>query len=160
MKANVIDVLMYLLENYMEEGAEFTPDEETLTDELAQAGFPKGEISKAFEWLEGLSLLREEKPTLIKQKYIGAIRHFTPMEREKIDLDCRGFLIFLEQCGVLDASTRETVIDRIMALDVPEITLDQLKWVVLMILFNHPDMEQAYPFLEDLVLENKQNKLH
>ena len=48
MKENVFDVLMYLFENYMDEGTEFQPDQEALTYELTQAGFRRGEIRKAF----------------------------------------------------------------------------------------------------------------
>ena len=55
MKESMFDVLMYLFENYMEEDTEFNPDQESLTTELSQAGFPRVEISKAFSWLEGLS---------------------------------------------------------------------------------------------------------
>ncbi len=64
MKENVFDVLMYLFENYMDEGAEFHPDQETLTTELTEAGFPRGEIHKAFHWLEGLSAVRASETTL------------------------------------------------------------------------------------------------
>ena len=53
MKENVFDVLMYLFENYMDEDPEVDQDQEALTSELTQAGFPKGEIRKAFSWLEG-----------------------------------------------------------------------------------------------------------
>ena len=60
MKENVFDVLMYLFENYMDEDPEISQDQETLSSELSQAGFPKGEINKAFTWLEGLSNLRRQ----------------------------------------------------------------------------------------------------
>ena len=60
MKENMLDVLMYLFENYMDEGPEFSPDQETLATELYQAGFPRGEINKAFSWLEDLTSLREQ----------------------------------------------------------------------------------------------------
>ena len=57
MKENMLDVLLYLFENYMIEGQEFQPDQETLSVELAQAGFADREINKAFDWLEDLSEL-------------------------------------------------------------------------------------------------------
>ena len=47
MKESMFDVLMYLFENYMEEGSEFTPDQESLVFELTEAGFPSGEIGRA-----------------------------------------------------------------------------------------------------------------
>ena len=47
-----------------------------------------------------------------------------------------------------------------MALNEEEIDLEQLKWVVLMVLFNQPDRELAYSDLEDLVFEETPPYLH
>ncbi|HAO24765.1 MAG TPA: hypothetical protein DCQ49_06630, partial [Methylophaga sp.] len=63
------------------------------------------------------------------------IRVFSESEIERLDIQCRGYLLFLEQVGVLDVETREVVIERVLALDSEEIDLEQLKWVVLMVLF-------------------------
>ena len=51
------------------------------------------------------------------------------------------------------------VIDRVMALEAEEIDLEQLKWVVLMVLFNQPGQEQAYDLLEDWVVSEKRDFL-
>jgi len=151
---------MYLFENYMDDGPEFHPDQETLTTELTQAGFPKGEINKAFSWLEGLSNQRERHATTSFKGDAGSLRYFTSQELEKLNTEARGFLLFMEQSGLLDTSTRELVIDRVMALDMEEITVDQLKWVVLMVLFNQPGQEHAFTLLEDLVFDEMQGHLH
>ena len=45
------------------------------------------------------------------------------------------------------------VIDRLCALDKPFILLEDLKWVVLMVLFNVPGSEQAYAQMEDLIFD-------
>ncbi len=160
MKENVFDVLMYLFENYMDEGTEFQPDQEALTYELTQAGFRRGEIRKAFTWLDGLSALRETGAGQPRQKTTSAIRHYTPQEQEKLDEECRGYLQFMEASGVIDPATREVVIDRLMALEADEIALDQLKWVMLLVLFNQPGQEYAYHMLEDLVFDEMQGHLH
>src|SRR5512139_495703 len=120
MKENVLDVLMYLFENYMDDGPEFSPDQESLTVELTQAGFPRSEVNKAFEWLEGLSTLRDRSdlPTGGRSQ---SLRVFSDSEQQKISLEARGFILFLERSGVLDSHTRELVIDRVMALDTDEI---------------------------------------
>jgi Smg protein len=62
--------------------------------------------------------------------------------------------------GVLSAMSRELVIERIMALDTNIIDLEQLKWIVLMVLFNLPGEETAYLWLEDMVFEATSNYLH
>ena len=158
MKENILEVLMYLFENYMNDEIEFDTDEEALRTELEQAGFHKGEISKAFLWLEGLAGLQDGTEPLALNA--ASIRIYTAEEVEKLDLNSRGFLMFLEQSGVLDHNTREMVIDRVMALESEEIDLEQLKWVVLMVLFNQPGREAAYAWMEDLVFEEMPGILH
>lgn len=159
MKENVLDVLMYLFENYMVEQVETNPDQETLKVELAEAGFARAEINKAFTWLEGLALLQENLP-LQTLRTSRSIRLFTAPELDKLGTQCRGFLLFLEQVGVLDQVNRELVIDRVMALETEEIDLPQLKWVVLMVLFNQPGQEAAFAWMEDLVFEEMSGSLH
>jgi S-adenosylmethionine:tRNA ribosyltransferase-isomerase len=46
MKENVLDVLIYLFENYMFDNDEFEPDQETLVFELGQAGFDQAMIDR------------------------------------------------------------------------------------------------------------------
>lgn len=157
MKENVLDVLMYLFENYMDDG-DFNPDQDTLTAELAEAGFPQTEINKAFSWLEDLANLRAQDYRLVART--SSTRIFTDEEGAKMNLEARGFLLFLEQSGVLDARTRELVIDRVMALETEEIDLEQLKWVILMVLFNQPGQEHAYAWVEDLVFNEAPAVLH
>ncbi|MDA8390695.1 MAG: DUF494 family protein [Gammaproteobacteria bacterium] len=160
MKENVLDVLMYLFENYMDEGPEFDPDQESLVAELSQAGFPKGEIAKAFAWLEGLAALRREDAPATAASSLKSLRIYSEQECAKMDVESRGFLLFLEQGGVIDPAARELVIDRVMALETDEIDLEQLKWVILMVLFNQPGQEQAYAWMEDLVFNEAQGALN
>jgi len=156
----VLDVLMYIFENYMDDSHEFSPDQDALLIELSQAGFPKGEINKAFDWLEELSSLRDARPAgLVLRGRTTSIRHFSQYESMKVNQTCRGQLLRLEQSGVLDSVAREIVIDRIMALESEEIDIEQLKWVVLMVLFNQPGQEQAYDLLEDWVVSEKRDFL-
>ena len=158
MKENVLDVLMYLFENYLyDEEMEVEPDEDSLRTELSAAGFRRAEIDKALSWLEGLVDLQEN---LGDQPRHQSIRLFTEPECEKLDTEARGFLLYLEQAGVLDQASREMVIDRVMALDAGEIDLDQLKWVVLMVLFNLPGQEAAFAWMEDLVFNEMAGSLH
>ncbi len=159
MKENVLDVLMYLFENYMNDDIEFDANEESLRSELVNAGFRQGEISKAFSWLEGLASL-QDRPSELPPTTARAIRVYTERECERLDLDCRGFLMFLEQTGVLGHTTREMVIDRVMALESEEIDLEHLKWVTLMVLFNQPGHEAAYAWMEDFMFEENAGVVH
>ena len=153
MKESVLDVLMYLFEHYLDEETELESDQESLRAELVNAGFPEAEIGKAFAWLEGLTIESEEGGT-VEIARVGSVRIYTTEEMGRLDTACRGFLLFLEQVRVLDGLSRELVIDRVMALEDDEIDLDQLKWVVLMVLFNQPGHETAYAWMEDLVIDH------
>ena len=159
MKQNVFDVLMYLFENYMNEESEIDQDQDVLHDALLEAGFKQNEIRKAFDWLEGLAELQDDPPSHLAVPS-SSIRLYSERECEKIDTECRGFLLFMEQMGVLDHATREMVIDRVMALEEDEVDLEQLKWVILMVLFNQPGREAAFAWMEDLVLDEAAGVLH
>jgi len=159
MKENVLDVLVYLFENYMADDLDPPEDHESLQTELRQAGFGAGEIRKAFDWLEGLTRLHGSDK-LPKLKNPAAIRIYVDEETDRIDVECRGLIMYLEEAGVLDQHSRELVIDRIMALEAEEVDSDVVKWVVLMVLFNQPVQEAAYAWMEDFVFEENFGQLH
>jgi len=154
MRENIIDVLMFLFENYVDDDLPFEHDQDTLTVELVESGFPSYEVGKAFEWLEGLA--EQQFLTPSEQPSPKSMRVYLPLECEQLNTECRGFLLFLEQVGVLDNFSRELVIDRVMALEAEDFTLEQLKWVVLMVLFNQPGQEEAFVWMEDLVYNDEE----
>lgn len=159
MKENIFEVIMYLFENYMDDNSELHTDQESLSVELKQAGFLSSEISKAFDWLEGLVSLKEKTlPHAMPNKL--SIRVYNQSEQKKLNLECRGYLLRLEQIHVLNEITRELVIDRSMALETDDFTLDHLKWVVLLVLFNQPDQEEAFLWMEDIILDPGHTVLH
>ncbi len=82
-----------------------------------------------------------------------SFRIYATEETLKLSTECRGFLLFLEQVRVLNCETREIVIERLMELDTTEIELDDLKWVVMMVLFNLPGGENACHQMEELMYE-------
>ena len=82
-----------------------------------------------------------------------AFRIFCSQEIDKLDLECRNFVLFLEHSGILSSANREIVIDRAMALDNEEISLEKLKWIVLMVLLSQPDEEIAFSRMEDIVYD-------
>ena len=162
MKESILDVLLYLFEHYFTNdtvppvGDRDTLQNSPLFSELTEAGFSPAEITKAFDWLDALA---EQRPT-------GRAAHQRPDPRlpwprtDKLDVECRGFLLFLEQHGVLDADQRELVLDRAMALDQDELDLDDLKWVVLMVLFNQPGSEAAYAWMETQMFLDEPEPVH
>jgi len=159
MKESVLDVLMYLFDHYIEQDQDYRPDQDTLRYHLQEAGFEEKQVSKAFDWLEDLSL-QKEKPDTISLNSPGSFRIYDEAEQAKINVECRSLFLFLEQTGVLDAKDREFVIERVMALETDEIDLQQLKWIVLMVLLNQPGKEAAYTWMEDIVMDDGCLNLH
>jgi Smg protein len=155
MKENVFDVLIYLFENYLDGESEPSPDPDAIRTELLEAGFPQPEVNKAFDWLESLA---EQQP--IKAVSPPAFRVFSEEECAKLDTDCRGLLMFLEQSNILAPASRELVIDRVMALNEETISLENLKWIVLMVLFSQPNEEVAFARMENLVYETIPGYMH
>ncbi len=158
MKENVLDVLMFLFENYFYEEPEATPDQESLQAQLVEAGFSQNEVDKAFEWLQGL---REQQLAGQNVAHVSrALRVYTPEEEQRLDLDSRGFLHSLEAMGVLDPVRREQVIDRVMALDSETMDLDDLRWIILMVLFNQPGQEAAFAWMENYMFDDQHSYEH
>lgn len=160
MKENVLDVLIYLFENYMFDEEEYEPDQETLVLELSQAGFDRTMIDQAFNWLENLATLCDSNFQALGSANQGAIRHYSSEECEHLGVEARGLLFSLEQCGVLDSVSREMVIDQLMALGVENIELEHLKWVVLMVLSNYTDGEGVTDLTESLVMDGIHTCIH
>jgi Smg protein len=158
MYENVVDILIYLYENYMDSEGTTPPDENELREELSQAGFPRGKIEQAFEWLDDLAN-RKGTQELCAHKELS-IRIHTREEMERLDQEARGLLLFLEQSDILRQDSRELVIERALALDTAIISVEELKWIVLMVLINQPGQEAAFARMEDMVFNLAPDYLH
>lgn len=159
MKEDMFEVLMYLFENHMQSDCKLHLTEDVLLAELEKAGFNAITIDKALDWLEGL-LVVQENTAHNSATLSSSIRIYSIYEHHKLDVKVIGFLLFLEQTGILNTVTRELVIDRLMAIEDLDIDLPQVKWVTLLVLFNQPNEEAALACMENLVLENTIYGLH
>ncbi|MGC9493353.1 DUF494 family protein [Vibrio genomosp. F10] len=157
----MMDILMYLFETYIHSDVELQVDQDELEDELLRAGFHEKDIYKALHWLEELALLQQsDEHSAISTCAATSMRIYTAKEMQRIDLESRGFLLFLEHINVLTTETREMVVDRVMGLETNEFELDDLKWIILMVLFNVPGNENAYTLMEELLYTTEQGILH
>jgi Smg protein len=155
MKESVLDVLMYLFESYVESQDEPEPNRSDLKLELGRAGFHDREIDRALDWLDGLT-----PADASSAPRNSAFRVFDIAEQERLDAASRGYLLQLEQIGILKPAQREIVIDRLLALDHEEIDVEQTKWVVMMVLFSQPGQQDAYAQMEDLVYADDSAWVH
>jgi len=158
MKENVLDVLMYLFETYVDADEEPEADHNELRSELMRAGFGDPEIDRALEWLDGLT---EHQTELAFNAQTGhGTRIFNDFEQERLESTSRGYITYLEQIGILSPPQREILVDRLLALESADIDVEQIKWVVLMVLFSQPGQELAYARMEDLVFEESAGSIH
>lgn len=155
MKEDIFDVLIYLFENYLDGDSDNYPDTDLIASELLDAGFQQPDVSKAFDWLESLTEIET-----INTAVPSSFRIFSNQEMAVFDLECRDFLMFLEHSGILSPANREIAIDRAMALKDENITLEKLKWIVLMVLLSQPGDSSAFSRMEDIVYDLIPTSLH
>ena len=129
----MFDILVYVFENCRQ--ADLSHDTDRVAKKLTAAGFEESDILEALSWLAGV--VRAPQRSLAPLPESGdAFRAFAPRELAKLDVECRGFLIYLENSGILSPSNREHVVERALAATGDAISLEQLKLIVLMVLWN------------------------
>jgi Smg protein len=156
---NVIDVLIYIYETYMDGDQPVPPDQIIMQEELLNVGFQEGEITKAFDWLDELAW-RQGMMSETSVLDSSSMRIYAEQEMLRLDSDARGMLLFLEQNGILDPISRELVIERAMALGSNELDIDDIQWIVLLVLVNQPGMEAAFTVMQDMVYDGIPDLLH
>ncbi len=157
----MFEVIMYLFESYMQVEQTVEIDAQDVTNELLAEGFKKEDIKKALAWLDNLAALHEQNPeskTTLAQT--TSIRIYSDIEQQRLNSEAQGYLAFLEQAKLLNTHTREIVIDCAMSLDVPELSLQDLKWLVLMVLYNLPDNQDAFLQMESMLLDYEDGLIH
>lgn len=142
MDENLLDVLLYLFENYPPQDLQDNP---VVRDDLDEAGFLPDEVDGAFDWLRGTDA---PQPLAVAPNELST-RLYSAVEQMHLPLEARSYLMQLQRHGVLSATTREIVIDRLMALatDDQETTspnddglgMEQIKWVIMLVLFTQDD---------------------
>ena len=160
MKEGVIDVLMYIFSSYADQDENLPEDRDGIDADLRAAGFEPIEIEKAFDWLDGLAQV--ESDTGSAQSSVST-RILAPEESTRLAYTAQGFLLFLEQSGVLTSKLREMVINRVMALESDsEVDIEELKWIVMMVLFNSSEEqdENALMHYEDIVFADQPAVFH
>lgn len=158
-KRSVLDVLMFLIEYCEEAELELSGNREALSEELRSAGFASPEVERAFDWLESLPVPLDSSPA--EQTIpVNGIRIYSRQEQSRLSRDSRGLLTYLEQTGLLDRGCLEGVIDRALALESGQVDVEQLKWVLLMVLFNQRGQEGLFTSMEQLLRAGSIEALH
>jgi Smg protein len=152
MTNNILDVLTYMFDYLFEVADESVNeiDDIALKAHLSDAGFEVARIDKALDWLENIAILQEGETQLFTNAN-GGMRIYSNDEKLKLDAKSRGFLLFMENMNQISAVQREIIIDQVMSLDEATISIEDLKWVVMMVLGNSEDGDISPQWLESIV---------
>lgn len=151
----MFDILIYLFESYFDAGS--YPDPDKLTVKLSAAGFEEDDITQAVAWLSGLRQLSlTDYPASINE---SGLRCYADLERQRISLEGLRFVSFWEQSKMILPVEREMIIDRAVALGRENLSLDKVKLIALMVLWNqHEDLDPM--IIEDLLTPSDSAQLH
>ena len=133
MMDNFLQILLYLYSRQRSLADISNEQNEPLLEDLVDAGFLREQAHLAITWLQQLKL-QGESHQKIKQLSAHAFRAYTTAEHEKLTYEARGFILFLEQAGVLEVSMRELLIDTAMNLESPQIDLVELRCLLNVVL--------------------------
>jgi len=127
----MFDILFYVIENYLPESR---PEPRALACKLTAVGFAEDDIAAALGWLQQLDALAAVQ-THGDEVAAGGLRLYDRRECDKLDVEARRLLLFLEQAGAIDGATRELIIDGAMVLPGDEVDGEALRFIVLMVLW-------------------------
>lgn len=160
-RPNMFEVIMYLFESYMQMEQTIEIDAHEITDELLEEGFQKSDINKALAWLDNFTHLQEQDPeNRTQQQATTSQRIYSQIEQQHLDGECRGYIAYLEEANLLNTHTRELVIDCVMSLELETLPLYQLKWLILLVLFNDPQSTDSFIQFESMLLDFEDGLIH
>lgn len=105
--------------------------QDSFLSELAHLGVALDKLQEALNNEKALNT-RIEDQLLHTPK---GLRVYTESECLRLTKKCRGFLLLLEQQGILTPSLREMVIAQLLRLPQDTLTPQQIKWITLHVLF-------------------------
>ncbi|WP_047535523.1 DUF494 family protein [Methylotenera sp. N17] len=152
----MLEVLIFMFQNYFGTQPQIHTmdiEEDFLAQELTQAGFDHHDIVGAFDWYKQLRCLISQP----YHQYLSnpsSFRVYVEHELERIDTESFGFLSFLERAGVIKPNERDLVIDRALALKNQHISIEEIRWITMMVLWND-SRKKDYLFVEDAVFNPK-----
>ncbi|MFZ1546736.1 MAG: DUF494 domain-containing protein [Candidatus Nitrotoga sp.] len=151
----MFDILMFLFESYFHAGR--YPNSDKLSRKLSAAGFEDEDITRALTWLSGLEQLNKANyPSTIND---SSGRFYADLEIKRVSFETLRFLTFWEQNKIITPIEREMILDRAVALNRDNLPLDQVKLIVLMVLWNQrQDLDPL--IVEDLLIPADSSRLH
>lgn len=148
----MFEVLVYLYETYYRPDA--FPDHADLAKTLSDIGFKDAEITEALLWLDDLAETAEHFSDIPQGStdLLYSQRIYAEQEISALGAEAIGFIQSLEAAGILSPMLREIILERAMAADESPLGLDQLRLIVLVVLWSRgidPDTALLNPVFAD-----------
>ena len=143
-KERIMEILVFLL-------SEIRSNKKLLDIDLkplSQRGFSQTEISTAFSWLFDRIAL-DGNPIVMPEisnnglngtdRAISPFRVYHEAERSILTVAAQGYLLQLQELGLITATDMEAIIDRVMSAGVPSVSLSEIKELVGIMVFDFDD---------------------
>jgi len=171
---SMFEVLVFVYEHYWRGDA--CPQLSQLERKLHAVGFETQEIKDALQWLGGLhqatrntqrpemhvpGALAPVRPVMVDTLVDAStsMRVFSFAEQNRLGAECLGFIRFLESAGALPPHMREIVVDRAMACGSEDLSLEDLKIIVLMVYWSFGEEPDAL-VLDELCDDSRDRVAH
>ncbi|HUH39621.1 MAG TPA: DUF494 domain-containing protein [Castellaniella sp.] len=153
------DILVYLFETYYTPQA--CPKAEVLASKLAAVGFEHDDIDEALGWLRDLAAATEQCQALTPTRGTEhtACRVYTPEEYQTLGTEAIGFIVFLENSGVLPPALREILIECAQSVHAVPLSLSEIKVIALMVLWSQ-EAEVDHLIFEELLADDNERPSH
>ena len=151
MTGSVLDILIYVFDQYMLAEVPEVPERETLAADLERAGFGRHNVERALDWLADLAGERS-RPDIRSHAAArcasSRTRSWNAFRPTAADTCCSSSArASSRRCSARSSSIGWSRCDS------DEVDIDRLKWLVLMVLSSQPGQEQACARMEDLVFD-------
>jgi len=141
----VVEIIVYIMsEMRLNQQTIRNMNFKVISKKLSDDGYTEKEINSALTWMI-------EKFKADKKKTDAATPHRLLHEFEKMTIapEAYGYLIQLQQLGLLNEIEIEQVIERAMITEIVPVTLNQMKEIVSAIIFKPVDLSDTSFFIMD-----------
>ncbi len=152
MQNSVLEMVYYLVDYFVFFKKKNSFSNKEIRSELQTAGFKKEIIDNTISWVNNFKYLKVDDFEKTK-----SIRIYTDSEQQKITIEGRAFLLKLEELDIINVFARETIIHNIMKLAENRISLNDIKWIVLLAIFDKPESLAASVWLQKQINNNQSN---
>jgi len=129
MERHIVEILVILMREYPE-GAIRPEEFEPLANNLIGLGYTQNEIESALFWFYNRQEVNRSTPTQAHGLKPGAVRMLHEVERSVITPKAYGYLIELNQLGLITLEEMDSIIERSVVMGGRKVDIDDMKMFI------------------------------